>query len=148
LRLLNAYRNATEYLDAILAEMQAKYDRLESLSASTRTGSAAPAVADQMAETVCELQDLVVDMLDAIDAKVEAKRHTLNLIWLVRYKQDGQWEKVLTLRYVERLSWRDIGRDMGKDKHTVSRWHDNAVGVIDGLLLQSAPPDAKVRYGV
>jgi hypothetical protein len=100
-----------------------------------------------MAELVCDLQDLTVSMAEAVDAKAAARRHTENIIRLVRGKQKGQWEQVLSLRYLKRLSWRDIGRDMGEPQTSVRRWHDNAVGVIDGLLLQSGTPHDRVRYG-
>ena len=36
--------------------------------------------------------------------------------------------QVLRYRYLEMMSWRQIGKELGTDVRTVRRWHEEALG--------------------
>lgn len=90
-----------------------------------------PEVYDQMAEDAAK----IVDMTAKHDALVQEIDQALSEILIaIRAVEDQKQRTVLTLRYVEGLSWNDVQDQMGYEKAQTMVYHGRALAAVNEWL--------------
>ena len=81
----------------------------------------------------------IVGEVDELDQEIEDLRELLRLrrqevADLSRRELDEQACRVIILRYIDGLQWRDVAAAVHKSERTVFRIHKDAADIFDGLL--------------
>lgn len=81
----------------------------------------------------------IMGEVDELDQEIEDLRELLRLkrqevADLSRRELDEQACRVIILRYIDSLQWRDVAAAVHKSERTVFRIHKDAADIFDGLL--------------
>lgn len=81
----------------------------------------------------------IMGEVDELDQEIEDLRELLRLrrqevADLSRRELDEQACRVIILRYIDSLQWRDVAAAVHKSERTVFRIHKDATDIFDGLL--------------
>lgn len=86
---------------------------------------------DRMSEIMGEVDELDQEIEDLKELLRQRRQEVADLS---RRELDEQACKVIILRYIDGLQWRDVAAAVHKSERTVFRIHKDAADIFDGLL--------------
>ena len=94
-----------------------------------------PRVQSSPSDRMCEIMGEVDELDQEIEDLRELLRETRQQVAEVsRRELDEQACRVIILRYIDGLQWRDVAAAVHKSERTVFRIHKDATDIFDGLL--------------
>ena len=86
---------------------------------------------DRMSEIMGEVDELDQEIEDLRELLRQRRQEVADLS---RRELDEQACRVIILRYIDGLQWRDVAAAVHKSERTVFRIHKDATDIFDGLL--------------
>ena len=115
-RKISSYRREVERLRDMMTDISAPV--LDTRVQTTRSREAGFVRA---VEKLTELEDKICDEIDVLISFQAEMRTVIDAL------PCPEEQAVLRCRYLCRMTWEDIGREMNVTARTVRRWHDSAI---------------------
>lgn len=112
-------------------------DARETLRAQKLTGMPGSGKKSDLADVVINIERMernYSDLLRRLDAEVSELIRTRNRVDDMLKRLPGVQAQVLTMRYIDRKSWKDIGKALTYDESNVRRYERSAVDAIAAMI--------------
>lgn len=139
---LNQARHLDRRINSCIAELETMRETAASLGSPNLKENRNPNRAEEapFIHTLEKLWEMEEKINSEVDRLVDLKMQIREVISEV---PDADGAMVLKYRYVQNMTWREIGREMHADERTVRRWHKRAVEQVEvpknAIILESCP---------
>ncbi len=130
---LRAYIPLRKRRDMLQMEIDAHYDRAYSCTVrlDPMKGSGGGTAYDRMAEDICRAADAKEQLRAKVDELNTTLRHILRLIDI---PEDERQRAILTMRYINGLTWEEIQARMGYERTQVYVLHGRALAAVNRVM--------------